>query len=117
MEENFLILEASVSLKSIDMSKFKFFNLVNLFQSSGMDVNVPTPNSLKFIRSIFTDLFILSFGISVMVRLPGILIIRLTRLGISSIGNPVIIILAVCTNVISFVKVMTTTRSLSSPSA
>ena len=93
MEGNFLILEASVSLKSIDMAKFKPFNLINLFQSSGMDVNVPTPNSFNVIRSIFTDLIILSFGISVMVRFPVILIIILIRLGISSIGKPTIIIL------------------------
>ena len=93
MEGNFLILEASVSLKSIDMIKFKPFNLINLFQSSGMDVNVPTPNSLSVIYSIFTDLIILSFGISVIVLFPGILIIKLIRLGISSIGNPIIIIL------------------------
>ena len=93
MEGNFLILEASVSLKSIDMDKFRPFNLVSLFQSSGMDVNVSTPNSLNVIRSIFTDLIILSFGISVMVRSPGILIIILIRLGISSIGKPTIIIL------------------------
>ena len=93
MEGNFLILEASVSLKSIDLDKFRSFNLVSLFQSSGMDVNVPTPNSLNVIRSIFTDLIILSFGISVMVRSPGRLIIILIRLGISSIGKPTIIIL------------------------
>ena len=93
MEGNFLILEASVSLKSIELDKSRLFNLVSLFQSSGMDVNVSTPNSLNFIRSIFTDLIILSFGISVMVRSPGILIIILIRLGISSIGKPTIIIL------------------------
>ena len=93
MEGNFLILEASVSLKSIELDKFRHFNLVSLFQSSGMDVNVSTPNSLNVIRSIFTDLIILSFGISVMVRSPGIFIIILIRLGISSIGKPTIIIL------------------------
>ena len=117
MEGNFLILEASVSLKSIDLDKFRPFNLVSLFQSSGMDVNVSTPNSLNVIRSIFTDLIILSFGISVMVRSPGILIIILIRLGISSIGKPTIIILWDSIIVTSLVKDMDITRSLSMPSS
>ena len=95
IEENFLILEDSVSLKSAVRLRLMPFNLVSLSQSSGMDVNVPTPNSLSVIYSIFTDLRILSLGISVIFPSPVMDKIKLIILGASNIGNPTIIILAV----------------------